>query len=251
MSNPNEDYTKIWDLIRQAHSALLVTVGQDGRLDSRPMGCLQAEFDDTLWLLTFRDSSKVRGISHDDRILASYAKPADYTCVSLSARARLVEDQQKLRELWFEGLRVWLPNGPSDPELAILAVRVEEATYWTNAASTATYAWAYVRAALTHKSSSPGTKQCRVRRACWEGALTPRNASDLLFALAGCLASRCATAHASAHVAEPLHRAQFLGVCLFAAALKPVDPQIDFLRQADTDIAGDFRLGGRRTGGIG
>jgi general stress protein 26 len=118
MSNPNEDHTKIWDLIRQAHSALLVTGGQDGRLDSRPMGCLQTEFDDTLWLRTFRDSSKVREISHDDRVLVSYAKPADYTYVSLSGRAQL---------------------GPSDPELAILAVRVEEATSWTNAASTATY----------------------------------------------------------------------------------------------------------------
>jgi pyridoxamine 5'-phosphate oxidase like protein len=74
-------------------------------------------------------------------------------CPGVRSSSRTSESS---KELSFEGLRVWFPNGPSNAELAILAVRVEEATYWTNAASTATYAWAYVRAALTHKSSSPG-----------------------------------------------------------------------------------------------
>ena len=155
MSNPAEDRSKIWDLIRHAHSALLVTVGQDGQLDSRPMGCLQTEFDDTLWFLTFRHSLKVQEIGRDDRVLVSYAKPSDYEYVSLSGRAKLVEDRQKLRELWFEGLRVWFPNGAGDPELALLAVEVDEARYWTDAASVVTYAWAYVKAALTRKSPSP------------------------------------------------------------------------------------------------
>ncbi len=39
---PDEkDFDKIWRLIGGAHSALLVTVGADGLLDSRPMGCIQ------------------------------------------------------------------------------------------------------------------------------------------------------------------------------------------------------------------
>jgi general stress protein 26 len=43
------------------------------------------------------------------------------------ARRRVVEDTQKLKELWTEGLRVWFPKGPDDPEIAILAVDVQEA----------------------------------------------------------------------------------------------------------------------------
>ncbi len=156
MNDRARDHEKIHDLIQGSHTALLVTVGQDGELDSRPMGCLQTEFDDTLWFLTFRDAPKVKEIGRDDRVLVSYANPSEYDYVSLAGRARLVEDKQKLNELWFEGLRVWFPSGPSDPNLAILAVRVDEAKYWTNAASSVTYAWAYVRAALTHKSPSPG-----------------------------------------------------------------------------------------------
>ena len=156
MPDRADDRKKIRDFIERAHTALLVTVGEDGQLDSRPMGCLQTNFQDTLWFLTFRDAPKVKEIARDDRVLVSFAKPSDYEYVSLAGHAKLVEDKAKLKELWFEGLRVWFPNGPGDPNLAILAVQVDEAKYWTNAASVVTYAWAYVRAALTHKGPSPG-----------------------------------------------------------------------------------------------
>lgn len=85
----------------------------------------------------------------------SYANPSEYEYVSLSGRARIIQDRQKLNELWFEGLRVWFPRGPDDPEIALLAVQVDEARYWAEPASVATYAWAYVKARLTGKSPSP------------------------------------------------------------------------------------------------
>src|SRR5437762_7575024 len=121
MPAERDDKQKVWDLIKDAHSALLVTVGRDGRLDSRPMGCLQKAFDDTLWFLTFRHSLKLEQLAGDDRMLVSYANPAKYEYVSISGRGRIVEDRAKVNELWFEGLRVWFPNGPADPELALLS----------------------------------------------------------------------------------------------------------------------------------
>ena len=156
MSSPSEqDYRqRVWDLIKDAHSALLVTIGPDGRLDSRPMGCLQREFDDTLWFLTFGDSPKIRQLVTEDRVLVSYANPVKYEYVSISGRGRIVDDKARVNDLWFEGLRVWFPNGPSDPGLALLAIEVEEARYWTNAASIVTYGWSYIRARLTGKAAT-------------------------------------------------------------------------------------------------
>jgi general stress protein 26 len=86
--------------------------------------------------------------------MVSYAKPSDFEYVSINGKARIVEDAQKLRELWTEGLRVWFPNGPGDPEIAVLAVEAEQARYWTDAASMTTYAWAYVKARVTGESPS-------------------------------------------------------------------------------------------------
>lgn len=153
MNNPTKtDQEKIWEFIKGSHSALLITVKSDGALDSRPMGCLQTDFNGVLWFLTFRHSLKLVEIRDNPNVLVSYAKPSEFEYVSISGKARIIEDTQKLRELWTEGLRVWFPEGPKDPEIAILAVDVEKATYWTDAASIATYAWAYVRARLTGKS---------------------------------------------------------------------------------------------------
>jgi general stress protein 26 len=150
-----DDRDKIWKLIKGAHSALLITVGADGLLDSRPMGCLQNQFEDTLWFLTFWGSPKVQEIAADRRVLVSYANPSKYEYVSLIGNAQVIDDRHKIHELWSQGLRVWFPKGPDDPSIALLAIKIEEAKYWTNAASIATYAWAYVRARLTGKSPPP------------------------------------------------------------------------------------------------
>jgi general stress protein 26 len=154
-ANQDNNAQKVWDLIKDAHSALLVTVGPDGRLDSRPMGCVQTDFEGTIWFLTFADSSKVNEILKDDRVLVSYANAAKYEYVSLSGTARLVTDAEKLKELWSEALRVWFTSGREDPNLALLAVSVEEAKYWTDAASMVTYAWAYLKARFLGVSPNP------------------------------------------------------------------------------------------------
>jgi general stress protein 26 len=154
-TSSQSDQAKVWELIKDAHTALLTTVDEDGALQARPMGCLQKQFDGTLWFLTFRHSSKLRQIRDDDRVLVAYVKPENYEYVAISGRAKMVEDKQKLKELWFEGLRVWFPKGPDDPELAILAIEVEKADYWADPASIVTYAFAYVKARLTGQSPSP------------------------------------------------------------------------------------------------
>lgn len=157
MIDPSNESTrqKLWDLIRNEHTALLVTVSEDGSLDARPMGCLQHHFDGTLWFLTFRHSDKLREIGDDARVLVSYTRPSRYHYVAVTGRARLIEDAAKLKELWTEGLRAWFPKGPADPELALLAVAVERARYWTRPASLLTYGWDYVRARLTGRPAEP------------------------------------------------------------------------------------------------
>ena len=148
------DRAKVWRLIKGAHSALLVTIDEDGSLDSRPMGCVQSEFNGTLSFLTFRHSLKLKEIEENERVLVSYANSSKYEYVSASGRAKLVDDRKKIKKFWNEGLRVWFPKGPEDPELALLDIDVETVRYWTNAASAATYAWAYVKARLTGESPS-------------------------------------------------------------------------------------------------
>jgi general stress protein 26 len=67
---------------------------------------------------------KLVEILKNPNVMVSYAKPSEFEYVSISGKARIVEDPQKLNQLWTEGLRVWFPDGPNDPEIAILAVDI-------------------------------------------------------------------------------------------------------------------------------
>ncbi|MDE2603049.1 MAG: pyridoxamine 5'-phosphate oxidase family protein [Bradyrhizobium sp.] len=63
ISEHDKDALKIWELIKNAHSAVLVTAEKDGSLDSGPMGCIQRAFDGTIWFFTFADSKKIDEIA--------------------------------------------------------------------------------------------------------------------------------------------------------------------------------------------
>ena len=149
------DLQRIWDLIKGERTAVLVTMATDGSLDARPMGCVQKEFNGTLWFLTFKDSPKTLEIAEHQQTLVSYARPSDHEFVSVSGRARIVDDPPQVRALWTEGLRVWFPDGPDSPNIALLAIDVEAAKAWTKPASTLTYAYYYLRARMTGETPTP------------------------------------------------------------------------------------------------
>src|SRR5262249_31283272 len=131
----------------------------------RPMGCVQKEFDGTLWFLTFKDTLKILEIYENQQALISYVRPASYEFISIGGRVRIVDDPSQVRSLWSEGFRVWFPDGPDSPNIALLAVDVEVARMWTKPASSLTYAYYYLRARITGKSPSPSqiAKQQTIR----------------------------------------------------------------------------------------
>ena len=119
------------------------------------MGCIQNDFDGTLWFLTFKESPRVLEITEDQHVLVSYARPSDYEFISIGGRARIVDDPSQVRALWSEGFRVWFPDGPGSQNIALFAIDVEVAKAWTKPASVLTYAYYYLRARVTGTPPSP------------------------------------------------------------------------------------------------
>jgi general stress protein 26 len=154
MASPDADKTaKLWGLIKDIRFAMMTS--EDGKvLRSRPMAASQQEFDGNLWFFTRLDSAKVREVGADDRVCLSYADPDRQHYVSVSGRARLVRDPEELRAHWSEAIRVWVPKGVDDPDLALLRVEVEQAEYWDAPSSAMVHAYGYARAVLT--GTSPG-----------------------------------------------------------------------------------------------
>ncbi|APW62258.1 pyridoxamine 5'-phosphate oxidase family protein [Paludisphaera borealis] len=121
---------KVALMIRGVKVAMLTTTAPDGTLHSRPMATQEAEFDGALWFFTKSGSGKVDEILHDSEVNVSYAAPEDHRYVSVSGKAALVRDRDKIEELWSPVYRPWFAQGLDDPDVALLRVDVRKVAYW-------------------------------------------------------------------------------------------------------------------------
>lgn len=117
-------------MIRGIKVAMLTTCATDGALHSRPMATLDADFDGVVWFFSRASSGKVDEIRADAEVNLAYASPEDHRYVSLSGRASIVRDPEKMRELWSPAGRMWFAQGLDDPDLVLLRVDVRVAQYW-------------------------------------------------------------------------------------------------------------------------
>ena len=128
------EQAKFWEIVRDIPVALLTT-DDHGTLRSRPMVAQQADFDGTLWFFTRRSSHKAIELGDNYHVNLSYASPEQNAYVSVSGLAQVVQDPKKQRELWNDEVARWIPSDPTDDDLALLKVEVQQAEYWNGPAS--------------------------------------------------------------------------------------------------------------------
>jgi general stress protein 26 len=150
---------KIKTLIEKIEFAMLTTFDRDGSLRSRPMATQKTDFDGDLWFFTQADTPKIHEIEHDQHVNVSFASPEDQHYVSLSGRAQIVRDPQKINELWDPSLKAWFPEGPDDPNIALLKVNVEKGEYWDSPSSMVAHALGMEKAIATVTSYNPGENE--------------------------------------------------------------------------------------------
>ncbi len=155
---PNTDdmREKVWHMVRDIKICTLVTQGADGTLRARPMGTLRRQHEGALWFFTKAHSPKVQDVMANEAVLVAYADPAHETYVSINGTAEISHDRAKIRELWAEPMRIWLPDGPNDPDLALIRVVPEAAEYWDGPSSAFVMAYGYIKARLTGHAADIG-----------------------------------------------------------------------------------------------
>lgn len=150
-----EAIKKLNDLIEDVQVAMLTTVDW-GIFRSRPMQTQEFEFDGDLWFFTSSDTHKTEEIEKDHRVNVSYAAPDSNTYVSVSGTAEIVNDKEKIEELWNPIYKAWFPKGLDDPTLCLLKVRVEQAEYWDASSSTLVQIAGFLKAIVTGQQASGG-----------------------------------------------------------------------------------------------
>ena len=82
-----------------------------------------------LWFITARDTDHVRAVRQEPHVVVTFSSRDAW--VAATGQAEVVDDADKLAELWNTFAEAWLPGGPEDPQAVLLRVDVEQAEYWT------------------------------------------------------------------------------------------------------------------------
>lgn len=126
-----EKLTKIGEKIKGMRSCMFVTIGPKGEFKARPMATQDVEFDGSVWFMTDKRSNKYKELVKDNRVGLEYAHSNGVAFVSVSGTAHFSEDKAKIKEFWNAFYKAWF-EGPEDPNIALIEVKVSRAEYWDN-----------------------------------------------------------------------------------------------------------------------
>ncbi len=126
MSNLSREHFQ--ELLENFSTAMLVTRTECGELRCRPMTIAEVCEDADVWFVTSIDDAKSEEIRNDANVCVSLQKGQKYA--SLSGKAELVQDRERLHELWNEAWKVWYPGGPDSPQVTLLKVNATQGEYW-------------------------------------------------------------------------------------------------------------------------
>lgn len=132
MTDTHATREKLWKMIKDIKFAMFTTRHENGHLHSRPMTTQNGAIDEdsSLWFFMSARSEVVADIAVDPAVAVAYADTDADNYVSVSGRARVVDDMAKKKKLWSKLTEAWFPGGVSDPDLALVQVSILHADYW-------------------------------------------------------------------------------------------------------------------------
>jgi general stress protein 26 len=151
MTDETSDWAKLWDLIKDIRVGMFTVRHGDGHLHSWPMTTLNRrdERDGVLWFFMSKGGEPALDVSRDGDVNVCYADPAGEAYVSISGRARFVEDPGKKKALWSPMAQAWFPGGATAADLALVAVTIEHAEFWDINGNKAVKFFEMAKAAVT------------------------------------------------------------------------------------------------------
>ena len=132
MQHESPAHETLWKLIKDIRFGILTHRHSNGMLHAHPLTTQNRHIDERgeLYFFIPKSGELYERLLTDGEVNVSYADPDEDSYVSLSGQARFVDDAAQKEALWSPLARAWFPGGPTDPDLALLAVRIRHAEYW-------------------------------------------------------------------------------------------------------------------------
>ena len=122
---------KIKQLVEKANLCFFCTaLGNGSSFSTRPMSVQKVDDDGVCWFLSANDSHKNKHISANPAVQLLF-QGSDYSdFLTLSGRATISTDKEKIKELWEPIIKTWFTEGIEDPRITVIKVTPEDGYYW-------------------------------------------------------------------------------------------------------------------------
>jgi general stress protein 26 len=96
----------------------------------RPMSVQEIDEQGNLWFLSASDSHKNQEIQIDHQVKLFFQGSAHDDFMYLTGKAEIIEDRNKIEELWEPVMKTWFTEGKNDPRITVIKFVPEEGYYW-------------------------------------------------------------------------------------------------------------------------
>jgi general stress protein 26 len=131
MNETRHNHEVLWDLIKETRFCMLSHRHADGTLHSHPLTMQNKELDEggMVYFFVSRKTEVGQRLQLDGNVNLSFANVKEDTWVSITGTAMVLDNPLKKKELFGPMAKAWF-DGPEDPELELVGVRIDEAEFW-------------------------------------------------------------------------------------------------------------------------
>lgn len=120
-------------MVKDIRYTMLVTRNAENHLHSCPMNTTETSIGaKEIWFIGHKPSETVDNINKNPEVNLAYVTQDSEKYLSISGTAELVEDKEKLDELWSMTYNAYFEQGKEDPAVQLIKVVPHGAEYWAN-----------------------------------------------------------------------------------------------------------------------
>ena len=123
----------IQTMVKNIKYTMLVSRNSEDHLHSCPMNTTETSIGaKEIWFIGHKPSETVDNIGQNPEVNLAYVTQDSEKYLSISGTAELVEDKEKLNELWSVMYNAYFEQGKEDPKVQLIKVVPHGAEYWAN-----------------------------------------------------------------------------------------------------------------------
>lgn len=129
--NNKDAVEKVRELIAESDVCFFCTDAKTGPSEGvRPMSIQQVEDNGDLWLVSANDSHTNQEIQLSPAVKLYFKGSKHSDFLYLTGTATILEDKQKIKELWKPLMKTWFTEGENDPRISLIKVSPASGYYW-------------------------------------------------------------------------------------------------------------------------